>query len=435
MSTFTPVVSTEKADLQQEYSYSEAIMERIEGVVGGINDLFAQINGLMREIQAIRGSSPTHPGAGASAEQMATYNRQLNEFRRNLAELNKRMEQAQKRLAQAQAYLASLQLQELPEAERKDAEQLLIRTEQAQKSFAVEVKRASTNEEDAKVAQRADEARIDLRAATKEVEIFDEIGEDVPVDLKKVVRVMQLLMESTGRLEDRQGTDAPVAQGIPLQSVGIDPDNEQRSRQYFESLSARMQTQLQSVASAMTLSLINNEQTDAELQARWSDFVSEASSGMGAIDVDALVQWVLRESYQETTQDLYFFAQKVKFFNEVKKKIRDELTAARNHLAGFAGAAETANIGSYVSKDIVTDFTGGSAVSVVDDTTLTTKGELEAYIQSMEEKLSSVGDDAQLANVDLQNMLQKQQQTIQKMSNISKLLHDTALAIIRKIGS
>jgi hypothetical protein len=45
-----------------------------------------------------------------------------------------------------------------------------------------------------------------------------------------------------------------------------------------------------------------------------------------------------------------------------------------------------------------------------------------------------MGDEAQLANIDLQNMLQKQQQTIQMMSNISKVLHDTAMAVIRKIG-
>jgi len=62
------------------------------------------------------------------------------------------------------------------------------------------------------------------------------------------------------------------------------------------------------------------------------------------------------------------------------------------------------------------------------------KSELENYIQAFEEQLNSVGDDAQLANVDLQNMLQKQQQTLQMMSNISKMLHDTAMSVIRKIG-
>jgi hypothetical protein len=52
----------------------------------------------------------------------------------------------------------------------------------------------------------------------------------------------------------------------------------------------------------------------------------------------------------------------------------------------------------------------------------------------LEEELSTVGDDAQLANIDLQNTLQKQQQTLQTMSNVSKAAHDTAMAIIRKIG-
>ncbi len=31
-------------------------------------------------------------------------------------------------------------------------------------------------------------------------------------------------------------------------------------------------------------------------------------------------------------------------------------------------------------------------------------------------------------------MLQKQQQTVQMMSNVSKMLHDTMMAMIRKIG-
>ncbi len=48
-------------------------------------------------------------------------------------------------------------------------------------------------------------------------------------------------------------------------------------------------------------------------------------------------------------------------------------------------------------------------------------------------RTSGVGDDAQLGRVDIQDMLQKQQQLIQALSNISKLMHDTAMAIIRKI--
>ena len=43
-------------------------------------------------------------------------------------------------------------------------------------------------------------------------------------------------------------------------------------------------------------------------------------------------------------------------------------------------------------------------------------------LANFKQNLNSVGDDAQLANVDLQNMLQKQQQTLQMMSNISKMI-------------
>lgn len=127
----------------------------------------------------------------------------------------------------------------------------------------------------------------------------------------------------------------------------------------------------------------------------WEKFVTTSASKLGLsetepADVSAIVQWVLRESYMETSKDLQFYADKIRFYNELKKAIRDEQTKALERL--------------------------------------------DAYIACMEQMLASVGDDAQLANVDLQNKLQQQQQTLQTMSNISKMLHDTAMAIVRKIG-
>lgn len=59
---------------------------------------------------------------------------------------------------------------------------------------------------------------------------------------------------------------------------------------------------------------------------------------------------------------------------------------------------------------------------------------LQKYIEQLEEDLAEMGDDAQLGNIDLQNALQKQQQTLQLLSNVSKMLHDTSMAVIRKIG-
>lgn len=58
---------------------------------------------------------------------------------------------------------------------------------------------------------------------------------------------------------------------------------------------------------------------------------------------------------------------------------------------------------------------------------------LDTGLSILEQKLQTAGDDAQLANIDLQNILQKQQQTLQTMSNVSKMLHDTAKAIIQNM--
>ena len=57
--------------------------------------------------------------------------------------------------------------------------------------------------------------------------------------------------------------------------------------------------------------------------------------------------------------------------------------------------------------------------------------ELGSPLQSWDEKRVSAGDDAQLANIDLQKILQEQQQTIQIMTNVAKVLHETAKSIIR----
>ncbi len=89
--------------------------------------------------------------------------------------------------------------------------------------------------------------------------------------------------------------------------------------------------------------------------------------------------------------------------------------------------------GGAVAGEDASVIVAGSNFTAVDGL-IGTRAGLDAYIKQLEEKLNSVGDDAQLANVDLQNMLQKQQQTLQMVSNISKMLHDTAMAVIRKVG-
>ena len=108
-------------------------------------------------------------------------------------------------------------------------------------------------------------------------------------------------------------------------------------------------------------------QTGAEpaaLTSRWNEFIAEVGTEKGAlVDINALVQAVLREAYSENTKDLHFYAQKVKYFNEVKKAIRNQLTDMRDVLSQYAGAEDnTALNPPYTYGDIATDYFGQTTV-------------------------------------------------------------------------
>jgi antitoxin component HigA of HigAB toxin-antitoxin module len=67
---------------------------------------------------------------------------------------------------------------------------------------------------------------------------------------------------------------------------------------------------------------IQAEKTNLGIASTWDTFVSQQAQSGGAVDPNALVQDVLKQSYLQTTEDLKFYADKVKSFNEHKKLIR-----------------------------------------------------------------------------------------------------------------
>lgn len=162
---------------------------------------------------------------------------------------------------------------------------------------------------------------------------------------------------------------------------------------------------------------------------RWQDFVGTLASGGGPVDPNALVQYVLRESYLQTVDDLRFFADKVKYFNTCKKLIREYVNELRGEAQSLQPWPRKLRVVTFR-----TAYVPGQTPAVESAARSFEKADLDRYIKELEQQLNTIGDDAQLANVDLQNALQKQQQTLQTMSNISKMLHDTAMSVIRKMG-
>lgn len=169
-------------------------------------------------------------------------------------------------------------------------------------------------------------------------------------------------------------------------------------------------------------------------------------------DVNALLQMVLREAYLETTEDLRVYAEKVREFNRQKKAIRAYLAALRKFKASVLSTARERGVDLCRANEndlatlatVFEEYAHAYALGEVEyelcvpdrvpPAAVKSVVLLENEIARWEERLATLGDDSQLANVDLQNWLQRQQQSLQMMSNISKLMHDTTMAIIRKIG-
>ncbi|MBC8021178.1 MAG: hypothetical protein H7X78_08220 [Methyloceanibacter sp.] len=162
----------------------------------------------------------------------------------------------------------------------------------------------------------------------------------------------------------------------------------------------------------------------SELQSRWSRFVAEEVSRGGTADPTALVQFVLRESYLETLEDLRFHAEKLKTYNTLKKSVRDEMLRLQGFEVKVRSGARAVPLIPDPNLVRLGVIGGGSAIQ--------TSAQAQAYIGDLQQKLNEIGDDTQLANVDLQNTLQKQQQAAEMLNNVAKKLYDTAQAVISR---
>ena len=197
----------------------------------------------------------------------------------------------------------------------------------------------------------------------------------------------------------------------------------------------------------------------AKRQATKNALQSKSKSSLDqTFDAMSLVQSALREAYLGNQEDLKDYADKIREFNDQKKAVRGYI----NQLRGFRKRAllearksgidlcnQDADAQAALAK--LFDDLAGQYVPADQDLALisyelcipervpcaetSTFEQLDALIKEWESRLNSIGDDAQLANVDMQNWLQKAQQSLQTLSNVSKQNHDTIMSIIRNIKS
>lgn len=152
-----------------------------------------------------------------------------------------------------------------------------------------------------------------------------------------------------------------------------------------------------------------------------------AGTNYSNVDIRSLVQYVLRETYQNQNADLKEYADKVQYFNAAKKKIRDELDKTRQAKIR-PGAAPLYRL------NITTEKGPPPRISMRNAGLVKTDQERQDYLQYLDLKVAQIDTDTNLANVEMQILLQKQQQIVQQIPEISKLLFDTAMDVSRKEG-
>ena len=193
-----------------------------------------------------------------------------------------------------------------------------------------------------------------------------------------------------------------------------------QERTVTRSLNARQLAQLNQIATRLAKGT-----SSRQIQAEWEGLASQLRGS--DMDVNALVQFVLHQAYEENQSDLeaelQAYAEELKHREEQREAVRGELARIRAFKADLQRGSPW--------RDFRPDLNVWRIIPDYQPPAVITRPEaVDPLIRKWEEILASLSD----VDVDMQNILQKQQQTLQMMSNMSKLLHDTAMAVIRKIG-
>ena len=430
--TASSVVELDAA-AQAEYVTQQmmALAENIETLLQGLEATQLHARhlrerwGLSR--QQLQRSKPVQAPGMSQADferALATWQERMTQTQRDLlaeeALLRGQMQRSREQLAQAQQELKSLQNEALPAAQRSDAQQRVAQLTQHQHLLERELDALHTE----LLAQELHKQALDA------------------VQTRQSAKPNEVSAASThlGSAANSNATDDDLMQSVAELS--------QHQREQLTPIVQLVGGVLQSQrggprgSSKLAGSTVPISAATAVLQSRWGEHIAKMNVD-GWMDVNQLIQWVMREAYINNTEDLRGYAYRVKYFTDLKRAIREELVKARNFQrehqvleSGQVRMNESYTKRKFNTVPEVDPRTGAMTVRSPETGEITQDPRgMDEYIKELEQLLNTVGDDAQLAQVDLQNVTQKQQQTLQTLSNLSKVLHETSMAIIRKIGS
>lgn len=175
---------------QQPSFEASAVIMRIESQTGRISDLFAEVQAILGQINALKSQAPVK----GKSESDAAFGKRVAGFQAELQQLNTRLGNAYRKLGEAQAVLGRMQTQQLPEAERRDAQRMQKALEEMEKALAAACDACSEAKDGIGQEYVGAETRIEIRAVERKLDV--RIAEDPT--LKEVVHAFALLAQVVG---------------------------------------------------------------------------------------------------------------------------------------------------------------------------------------------------------------------------------------------
>jgi hypothetical protein len=156
----------------------------------------------------------------------------------------------------------------------------------------------------------------------------------------------------------------------------------------------------------------------------WKQLVSKSRN----MDIHGATNLIIDEAKQETNRNVDLHRSKAQKYDAIKKSISQEISMNRLILSRSADGIQSIQENIYMIERRNPD-----KFIVRKGNMINKRSELENYINYLQKILYEVGDDEQLANIDLQNVYQNSTGFGYMLSNIYKALEDAAMAIIKNM--
>ena len=148
------------------------------------------------------------------------------------------------------------------------------------------------------------------------------------------------------------------------------------------------------------------------------------------VDVPSLVKYVMREAYSEENEGLEMLGITVRFYRDLRTKLREEITKVKKLADAVSG--EDGPLSETIRKKRFSSGPGPNGeVMHQEGDRVATKAAAMQYLEELEKQRETTNENAEQANLELQETLLKHQPKLRTMSDMSQKLQNVGQAAVQ----